>query len=88
MGADKVISVNFKADDITDESTLMDIGMRTIDIMGNKISEDNLNKSDMILTIQTDRTGLLETEKLDDCYNYGYRQTMNNIDKIKKLIVN
>lgn len=86
QGADKVLTVNFKADDIDEESNVMDIMMRSIDIMGNKISEDNLNSSDMVLTIQTDKTGLLEIEKLDDCYKYGYRQTINNIDKIKKLI--
>ena len=60
--------------------------MRAIDIMGNKVSEENLNKSDMVLTIKTDKTGLLEVEKLDDCYNYGYNQTIENIDKIKELI--
>lgn len=88
QGVDKVISVNFKADDINERSTVMDIIMRTIDIMGNKVSEENLGSSDMVLTIQTDRTGLLEVEKLDDCYKYGYRQTINNLDKIKELINN
>ena len=86
QGVDKVITVNFKADDIDKESNIMDIVMRTIDIMGNKISEENINCSDMLLTIQTDKTGLLEIEKMDDCYNYGYRQTLQNMDKIKELI--
>lgn len=86
QGADKVISVNFKADDINKKSSVMDIIMRSIDIMGNKVSEENLQDSDMILTIQTDKTGLLEIEKLDDCYKYGYRQTINNLDKIKEII--
>lgn len=85
---DKILTVNFKADDINEESNVMDIIMRSIDIMGNKISEENLNSSDMVLTIKTDKTGLLEIEKLDDCYKYGYRQTINNIDKIKNLINN
>lgn len=88
QGADKVISVNFRADNIDSKSTVMDIAMRAIDIMGNKISEDSLGQSDFILTIQTDKTGLLETEKLDSCYKYGYRQTMKNIRKIKEIINN
>lgn len=88
QGVDKVITVNFKADDINKESNVMDIIMRSIDIMGNKVSEENLSNSDMVLTIKTDKTGLLEIEKLDDCYKYGYRQTINNIDKIKNLISN
>lgn len=86
QGVDKVLTINFKADDVSENSSVMDIIMRTIDIMGNKVSQDNLNNSDMVLTIQTDKTGLLELEKLDDCYRYGYRQTINNIDKIKHLL--
>ena len=87
-GVDKIISVNFKADDINEQSNIMDIIMRSIDIMGNKVSDENLSSSDMVLTIQTDKTGLLEVEKLDDCYKYGYRQTINNLDKIINLINN
>lgn len=86
QGADKVIAVNFKADDIDRNSNIMDIAMRTIDIMGNKISEESLEQSDFILTVKTDKTGLLDTEKLDSCYKYGYKATIKNLDKIKKII--
>lgn len=88
QGVDKVLTVNFMADEINEDSNIMDIAMRSIDIMGNKVSEENIKNSDMVLTIQTDKTGLLEVEKLDDCYKYGYRQTINNLDKIKNLINN
>ena len=86
QGADKVIAINFKADDIDETSNMMDLGMRTIDIMGNKISEENLSQSNLILTIQTDKTGLLDIEKLDSCYKYGYQAVIENLDKIKKLV--
>lgn len=86
QGADKVIAVNFKADDIDENSNIMDIAMRTIDIMGNKISEEGLKRSDYILTIKTDKTGLLDAEKLDDCFKYGYRETIKNLDKILELL--
>ena len=65
----------------------MDITMRTIDIMGNKISEKSLKKySDIILTIETDKMGLLDYTKLEDCYNRGYEYTCTSISKILKLI--
>ena len=86
QGADKVIAVNFKADDITEESNIMDIVMRTIDIMGNKISEEGLSLSDYVLTVETDKTGLLDFEKLDMCYKYGYKATIKEIDKIKEIV--
>ena len=65
QGADKVetkisrLDKYFKADDVDEESNMMDIAMRTIDIMGNKISEDSLNQSDYILTIKTDKTRIV-----------------------------
>jgi len=86
QGIEKVLAVNFKADDITDESNYMDIAMRTIDIMGNKIAEENLKQSDYILTIGTDKMGLLEVKKLDSCYQYGYEATIKEINKIKEII--
>lgn len=86
QGADKVIAINFKADDIDKKSDVMDLAMRTIDIMGNKISEENLEQSDYVLTIRTDKTGLLDIEKLDSCYQYGYNAVMENLDEIKKIL--
>ncbi len=86
QGVDKVIAVNFDADAVDDESNIMDIAMKTIDIMGNKISEKNLKMSDYVLTVKTDKTGLLDVEKLDNCYKYGYKAVMNNIDEIKRIL--
>lgn len=86
QGVDKVIAINFKADDVDENSNIMDIAMRSIDVMGNKISEESLELSDFILTISTDKTGLLDVEKLDKCYQYGYQATMQNLDKIKKIL--
>lgn len=88
QGADKVIAVNFDADTVDDDSNIMDIAMKTIDIMGNKISEESLDLSDFVLTVKTDKTGLLDTEKLDSCYRYGYKAVIDNIDEIKNILNN
>ena len=85
QGADKVIAINFKSDEINNNSNIMDLVMRTIDIMGNKIGEDNL-ESDMVLTIKTDKTGLLDTKKLDSCYKYGYDTILQKIEEIKQVL--
>ena len=83
---DKVIAVNFKADDVDEDSNMMDIAMRTLDIMGNKISEESLRQSDYVLTVSTDKTGLLDVEKLDNCYQYGYQAVMQNLKEIHKIL--
>lgn len=82
----KIIAVNFKADPVEPDSDVMDIIMKTIDIMGNKISEKGLEQSDFILTVPTDRAGLFDIEKLDKCYKFGYDTVIQNLDKIKEII--
>ena len=82
----KVMAVNFEADPVEENCDVMDIIMKTLDIMGNKIAEESFKQSDLVLTVPTDRTGLLDIEKMDKCYKFGYDTTMKNIDKIKKLI--
>lgn len=86
QGVDKVIAVNFNSDKIDEESNVMDIVMKTIDIMGSKVSEESLAMSDYVLTIYSDKTGLLDTEKLDMCYKFGYDAVVKEIDKIKKVL--
>ena len=86
QGADIVIGVKFNSERITEDSNIMDMTMKTIDIMGEKISEENLKQADFILSVYTDKTGLLDTEKLDSCYKYGYNAVMENLEQINKLI--
>lgn len=86
QGADVVIGVKFNSDEITPDSNIMDMTMKTIDIMGTKISEENLQKADFVLNVYTDKTGLLDTQKLDSCYKYGYNAVIENLDKIKEII--
>ena len=82
----KIIAVNFEADPVEEDSDVMDIVMKTIDIMGNKIAEEGLEQSDLILTVPTDRAGLFDIEKLDKCYKFGNDTVMQNIQKIKNLL--
>ena len=86
LGATKVIAVNFNADKIDSNSNTMDIIMKTVDCMGNKISEENLKSSDYLLTVPTDKTGLLDIKKMDSCFRYGYDAVINNLENIKKII--
>ena len=86
LGADKVISINFQADEIDEESNIMDIVMKSLDIMGNKISEENLQDSDYILTVTCYKAGLLDVEKIEKCYKLGYETAIKNIEKILEIM--
>ena len=86
MGADKVIAVKFDSDKVEMSSNAIDIMMKVADIMGSKISEDDLNSSDYTITVPTDGTGILDVEKIDYCYKSGYETTMKQIEEILKNI--
>lgn len=73
----KIISVNFESDPVYNDYDIMNIIMKTLDIMGNKLSINSLKKSDFVLTVPTDGTGLIDVDKMDICYKYGYEITLN-----------
>lgn len=86
MGADRVISIRFEENVYDAESDVMDIIMRTLDIMGGKISENNVKQSDYVLTIPTDKVRLLDDSKTDSCFRAGYEAAMSKMGEIKKSI--
>lgn len=86
QGANIVIAVNFDSQPVKKDSNIMELMMKTLDIMGDKISDENIANCDYILTIPSDGTGLLDTSKLDFCYKSGYKTAMNKINEIKQLL--
>lgn len=86
QGADRVIAVKFEEDKVDETSNMMDIVMKTIDIMGSKIAERNLEKSDYVVNIKTEKIGLLDTKNINKCFECGYEAVNKNIDKIKDAL--
>lgn len=86
LGADKVIAVNFDSDKIEEDSNAIDITMKILDVMGNKISDEDLEESDYTITVPTNGTGLLDVEKINFCYKSGYETTLKQIEKIMEII--
>ena len=86
LGADKVIAVRFSSDKINSNSNIVQIGMKTIDMMSNRISEINLKNSDLTLTVASDGTSLLDLDNIDYCFQSGYETAIENIDIIKKIL--
>ena len=39
-----------------------------------------------ILNVKTDKTGLLEMENLDKCFEYGYNAVIENLEEIKQIL--
>lgn len=43
--------------------------------------------SDYVLQVYTDKVGLLDTQKLDSCYQYGYNAVIERLEEIKKILI-
>lgn len=86
IGAEKIISVKFQSGPIHKNSNLIDILMKTLDIMGEKICENSINKSDFILDVEVGKIGLLDINKIDECFEKGYEEAVKQISSIKKII--
>ena len=82
----KIIAVNFESDSVGEDCDVMDVIMKSLDIMENKISEKSFEQSDLILTIPTDGAGLFDIDKLDKCYQFGYNTVMRNLKKFRDLL--
>lgn len=83
MGADKIIAIKFDSDSVSNEINVIDIVMKAVDIMSNRICEESLTLSDCIITIPAENTGLLDASRIEFCYKLGYDTIINNIDRIK-----
>lgn len=87
QGADKIITVNYESIKINKSSDIMDIALRTLDIIEKKIMEEDLKKSDIILNIPIkENVGFLDTNKIDNLYKYGYEYTIYKIKEIKNIM--
>lgn len=87
LGADKVISVKFTGDKIDSNSNIVQIGMKTIDMMSNKTSESNLKYSNLTLTVPSNGTGLLDIDNIDFCFESGYKIANEYMNEIKRLLI-
>lgn len=85
-GAEKVIAINFKTETINNKSNILEIVMKTLDIMGNRISKENLEESDVVITLKTSKVGLLEINKSKYCFDIGYNAGIEYVKEIKKIL--
>lgn len=86
IGAQKIIAVKFDSDRIERQSNAIDIIMKVADIMGAQIAEENLKNADYVIEVPTDGTGIIDIDKIDFCYQSGYKTTIDQIDNIMQQI--
>lgn len=86
IGADKVIAVKFKVKTGRKNKTLYNIAMQSIDLLVENLSESSIKNSDILLDIDLRDVKVFNLSKLDFCYEEGYRQAMEKMPEIKKIL--
>ncbi len=87
IGAEKVLSFVFENDiDETCCKSLIDVADRSIQLLCRELSNYELKGVDYLIKFKSQRISLLDMSKIDELYEIGYKQTIENIDNIKELI--
>lgn len=86
-GADKVICITFpKMVKEKKEKNMVDVIHNSIEMMGQELSNYELEGADYLLKIETMNAGLLDTSKIDYFYQKGYKETKRKMKEILKKI--
>lgn len=83
MGADKVISVIFEKN-ITEKKcdNIVDIFNNSINILNDELANYETAGSDYLIKIKTKNIGLLDSSKIDELYELGYKEAKKQIKQI------
>lgn len=89
IGAEKILNIVFQTEEEKNcNENIIDIAGKSINLLCRELSDYEMQGADCTLTIKTDKIGLLDTKKIDELYNLGYNAAKQNINKIKKCMVN
>lgn len=84
LGADKVISVTFESEvDNKCCDNLIDVAFRSFDLMKEELSKYEINGTDFLIKLKSEKVSLLDMSKIEEFYQLGYVQTKNIINKLK-----
>ncbi len=84
LGADKVISVTFESEvDNKCCNNLIDVAFRSFDLMKEELSKYEINGTDYLIKLKSEKASLLDMSKIEDFYKLGYIETKKIINKLK-----
>lgn len=87
LGCDKVISVRFVRENNNKLRSAYSIAFRSLDVVFDNLIKESIKNSDYSLGIKCGNVNLLGINKIDYCYEQGYKETINNIEKIKNILI-
>lgn len=86
LGVDKKITVTFPPNKKANPRNAIDIFMRCIDIVFDDRDSERIIDSDYILKVDVTSASVFDIRQLEFCYDRGYVETIENIDKIRNIL--
>lgn len=75
LGAENILSVVFESEKNEECcNNFIEVAGRSIDLLCRELSQYEMNGADMVLTIKSEKVGLLDIDKMDYLYELGYQQ--------------
>lgn len=88
LGAEKVLSIRFSAEEESDPKNLFEVALKSVDILFEQRTESEIANSDCAITLELPEASVFNIKKIDYCYNQGYIKTIENMHKIKQMLKN
>lgn len=89
LGADSVISVVFENEvDNSCCKNLIDVAFRSFELKNKELSKYEINGSDYLIKIKSEKVSLLDMNKIEFFYKLGYEETKKFLMKINKNQIN
>lgn len=86
LGVDKVLTIKFSPGEESDPKNVYEVVFKSIDLLFEARILEALKYSDMLIDLDLSKASLLDTRKIEYCYNVGYVETMARISEIKKML--
>ena len=85
LGAEKVLSVRFSSKNNTDPKNLIEVGLKSVDLLFDQRTALEVESSDLALTLDLEEASVFNIKKIDYCYEQGYKCAIENMYKIKEI---
>lgn len=86
LGVDKVLTIKFSSGVNYEPKNIYEIAFKSIDILCEKVAEESIKQSNMIIDLELPNANVFNIKKIDYCYNIGYTTTLKKIKEIKTML--
>lgn len=86
LGVDKVLAIKFNWKTPRKQNSIYNIVMQSIDLMNENLIRPSIEASDYVLDIRLKDVKPFSMKKIDFCYEEGYKQTLLQINEIRKVL--